>query len=623
MAKFADGEVLVVVNTRQPAKSEEDGKRRIADAVEKERGVGVELDDRSALIRLPGEAGQTVRPESKKVLLVNAMGTYYTDDTPKLKEWFTAAGYEPELSDGSVESFRNDVKGIGVLYVNSHGALIPWDYISTENQEILMSVAETPAPNHLYLEDEKGRNHFIIWTRTVVNNESVEKYRDEVKSGRLAYIYGQNNGVPGGSQTYGRHFGITELFVLENWKCEPNALMYMDCCWSAKGAIRDVCLSPEVNATTYIGWDSTSFDGTTSSSVLYFFDRVLGRNDYLPPAIKQRPFSVLTVEEAMRGLTRRQLGMDPILNGDVDLDLPLIKSGKSGQTAELVFYVRSPILDEFLLPGILNVKVGNKVLTLDGSFGDTPGTVTIDGTPLSVREWTTGRIECDVAEGGPGYSGKVMVETDGLKSNPRALSQWNLTLNRLFMDFPTQLSTNCPACFYEATIHYSFSADVGGTRQRPDEAVTASNYTGSAFEGDIEVTNAGGSYFIGQGSTITLLPNADDGAELIGTCVGFLPPEDNNYLGACYFVNGQTSSIAFSPTLFAQGLIRNYTGGAYDGIVEPYGVLYFGNLIGNELVLSLSPNFTIEAGHQDTGDNSYFEWESADAVSAPGVDDPR
>ena len=124
-------------------------------------------------------------------------------------------------------------------------------------------------------------------------------------------------------------------------------------------------------------------------------------------------------------------------------------------------------------------------------------------------------------------------------------------------------------------------------------------------------------------TTMTLLPNPDDGAHVIGTCIGFNPPADNNYIGACFFLDGPGGVVRFSPTYIAEGLIRAYTGGDFDGQTVRYGVMYSGNILGNELNLPLSPNFNIGAGQKSTGPNSYFQWQAANAISPPQGDDPN
>lgn len=634
VARFTDDELLVVINNRPANVPASPSQRRITPAFPSARVIGGSSSLTASIIRTPGEGNVTALPTSKKALVINAMGTSYTDDTKTLRDWLASAGYEATRSNGTVESFRNDVKDIGVLYVSAHGQLIPALDVPKVLNAVITQVAETLPPTvKLELEQPEGWDHFILWTSTEINNQTVEQYRKEVRDGRLAYCIAQNNLGSDGSPTKGRHFGITEAFVVDNWRCQAGALMYMDCCFSASSGLEleqeetnllwFLCLHSEVNASTYVGWSNRSFNNYTSTSVRYFFDRVLGMNSYAPAALPQRPFSVRQVASAMQQRKRSSLpAEDPPL--EFSMDLPLDQSiAGTGGLADLRFIFRAPTQDCFLLPGILNLKAGSDTLTLQGTFGDEPGTVTVGGTPCGMLDWTTNQIRCGVPKNGPGSSGNVVVEAGERQSNPRALTQWDLTLRRVFMDYPTQGGTDCPSCFYDATLHYTFRADVGGTRLDVDGAVSPTNYTGGASDGSIDVTNAGGSYFIGQGSTITLAPNPNDGAAFIGTCVGFAPPADNNYLGACFFLKGDESVIAFSPTISAEGLFRNYTGGTFDGIVDPYQVVYSGNLIGNELVLTYSPNFTIMGGSQATGPNSYFEWDSADAQNPADPNDPK
>ncbi len=624
-AKFTDGEVLVVINTR-PA----DIRPGIDEPVTKSIKADREISGPSPLTQSIYRAGvgtSTVMPKSKNVLLVNAMGTAYKDDTPQLKQLFAHAGYSVTLNGGTIDDFRDSVKDIGVLYVSSHGATLYRSILDAINKEVFEGEAETPRPT-VPAEDSDGNDHFVIWTRTPITNETMHTYRDQVRAGRLAYLIGSNDKA-NGVTTRGRHFGITEAFVYDNWRLSANSLVYMDCCWSANARITNICFTPRVNASAYLGWNAPSYIEYASPSARFFFDRTLGANTYSPFGSLQRAFTVDQVYSKMEKIKRRNLPPDPDLPTIKNLDMTLTQSITeaystkwTGKTyAELVLITRAPVADVVLRPGILNVKAGSNLITIQGTFSEDPPNVTMGGTPLTVRDGATSeQIVCDLPSGA---SGKVVVEDDGRFSNPRALSQWNLTFHRTFMDYPTQGNIDCPSCFWEGTIHYTMRADAAATRLDVDEPLVPGNYIGGADAGDIEVTNAGGTFPIGQGTSVTLAPNPDDGAALIGTCVGFLPTLDNNYLGACFFVKGTDGVIAFSPTLSAEGLLWNYHGGQYDGIVEPVQVLYSGNQIGNELLLPLSPNFNIAAGNQSTGPNSFFQWDAADAVSPPGDDDPK
>ncbi len=473
-----------------------------------------------------------------------------------------------------------------------------------------------------------GKEHFGLWTRTPVDETTIPIYRDEVRHGKLIYAYAQTDRLPDGTINREIRFCITEEFIAEHWRCGSGALLYLDTCESAAPKLVDACLTPEVNASCCIGWTHKTFDRYSTPTARYFFDRTLGVNQYQPVLTPpQRPFTANQVIAAMAGLSRLNL---PLNNSPSKGLRREIVDGATPPTSvdppvsTLVATLRGDTEDVLLRPGIRQLASAESPgrLTVYGDFGATPGAVTLNGAELTQRDagWATDRIECELPEDA---SGAVEVVVDGRTSNPRNLTRWNLTLRQTFMDYPTQGGLDCPDCFYDATLHYTLRADVGDVRENVEGDVAPLNATGSAATADIEVTNAGGSFPIGQGSTITLSPNPDDGAQTIGTCVGFLPPADNNFIGACFFIDRVGEIVNFSPTILAQGLYRAYTGGAFDGIIEPYAVSYNGNLVDLTLMLPLTPSGTIQAGTQATGPNSQFEWDAANPENPMGSDDAK
>ena len=622
-AQFKDGALYMIANNRPGSDTPGAPPRNRVFDIPSDLSGGpaaraIKADDDRRAQGIPGTSNRI--PESKTAVLINAMGTAYCDIRPTIGGWLSNAGYSVTMVDGTVENLRDAVKGAGVVYYNGHGAPCP--------PELFPGADGAPTA---------GKRRFALWTKTQVTDQNYGNYLAEYAAKEMCFFRCETDKLSGsddcedwtGKKTKSElHFLITDAFIQKHWRCSEGSLVYIDACHGAEdtSVLPEVCLKTEVNASAYVGWNAMTLDRYSTPTAYFFFDRLLGANSYEPiRSPPQRPLSTSKVLTAMKGVVRRSLPMDTSESAK-----NLYRSAAEPPApVEAPFYARLIALyaddtfDVLLRPAIESMSVAESTpakLRINGTFPETPCTVTVGGESAAVQTQTGALIEATISSSA---SGQVKVASLDRESPPRRLTQWNLNLRRLFMDFPTQQSTNCPSCFWEGNLQYSFRGDTAGVRVVPEGPVSPPSFTGGASSGNITVTNAGGTYPIGQGTSITLVPNPDDGAAFIGTCVGFLPTADNNYLGACFFLQGSENRILFSPTLSALGVIRNYHGGVYDGEVHPMQVLYSGNQAGNELELQLSPNFNIAAGQKMTGPNSYFEWDAAVATSPAEATDAR
>lgn len=619
-AKFTDGEILVVMNNRPNNYPEQDDSR-----IKKPDPAAMHLPPAgdSAKSNLPPRSVDEKKvavPASNKAILINAMGTSYCDLTPTIGAWLSGANYSVTKLSGSVEELRDKVKDAGVLYYSGHGSVFPPGMLPETLPKPLADRTE----------------HFGLWTSTRCTLENFPTYRQKVKEGYLSYGICPTDRTAGNMEdcedrngimvSDESHYVITDYFINEYWRCSEGSLVYLDACHGSQvdSVMPDLCIRTDVNASAVVGWTAGVLDQWSTPSAYYFFDRLLGVNAYRPTSPAQRPYSVNNVLARMKLVSRMNLSL-PLSQSKSYKGVYLVDTDEPAYIADLVVDYADDTQDLLLRPAIKGLVVyegSNKRIVVEGDFGSEPGTVTLNGSelPFSGDGWTRSRIQCALPDDG---SGRVLVTTADRESNPRHLTKWDLSFHQLFMDYATQTSTDCPNCFYDATMNFTIRGDIGGVRLEIDGDVARPGFTGSPSDGDLEVTNAGGTYTYAAGGTITLSPNPDHGAAFIGTCVGFLPPEDNNYFGACFFFDGPNDVVRFSPTTLAEALFGSYNGGPYDGTITPFGILYSGNILDKTLNLSLTPNFTIEAGQQSTGDNSYFEWEAADPVHPTPDDDPR
>jgi YD repeat-containing protein len=104
---------------------------------------------------------------------------------------------------------------------------------------------------------------------------------------------------------------------------------------------------------------------------------------------------------------------------------------KTGLTAKLLFFPGSGNFQQ-LAPTIdaMSVDEQKDELTLVGFFGSVKGDVYMNDAPLTIKDWTIGRITCDLPRSGAGSSGDVNVRagTPRQLSNTVQLTEWNGTI---------------------------------------------------------------------------------------------------------------------------------------------------------------------------------------------------
>jgi hypothetical protein len=155
-----------------------------------------------------------------------------------------------------------------------------------------------------------------------------------------------------------------------------------------------------------------------------------------------------------------------------------------------------------LAPSIRYVAVDelDDLLVLTGEFGTRPGKVTVGGVELVVAalDWTPTEIKAQrLPYSGPGSSGDVIVEVNGVRSNARQLTKWTIPLAYQWLDVSFH-----PGLKIEGEGQVIFRADVGGFRVEPAETPRYKARGGvSNRESRMRVTASG--THIDQGCTYT------------------------------------------------------------------------------------------------------------------------
>ncbi|MFO0972523.1 MAG: hypothetical protein U1A27_03655 [Phycisphaerae bacterium] len=479
--QFADGELLFVIDNREPG---EDITDEIADAPATAR---IKHDVVAARVPVPPQA-----------LLMNGMGSFYTNPISTFSPWLTSAGYDVRRVEATVENFKN-LGSLGLLYVSTHGIRFRGSqYLPNRPYTVeLDSDVLTPAPTTQLSTD--GKDHFALWTTTKLTNDTINRYRELLRTGRLAYSVAKVDRGPQGRPTLEAHLAITELWVTDpvvGWHFrspstapQPHTFVYIDACSSADPLFWPACL--QAGATYYLGWTTPTNDKQVAQSTRFLFDRLTGANSVGPfRDPPQRPFNERDILAAMRTLQRSDgttldTSVD-IIHGEQQLDSlsMLVRRDKQGSpAAQLRPGLRQVIPDE-----------QNQKLILFGDFGDRAGKVFIGGSEreLTGLRWTATRVECELQSAD---LGEVYVRVNGHNSNPRWISAWDMVVRRKLAEITPPY---CSDCFANMTWRYRLRFDTLPVRDEIEKPA-----------------RSGGHYSNGRrGATFTM--NSIDGTGMIG-----------------------------------------------------------------------------------------------------------
>jgi hypothetical protein len=242
-------------------------------------------------------------------------------------------------------------------------------------------------------------------------------------------------------------YGFTYAFAEKYWgSFGSNAVVFINACNSGKdtpstNAFKAICLSKGANVV--FGWSQAAAQASALSAARYLVDRCVGANKYNAEYPAQRPFPWDAVLQWMQS-----------------------KGYETGSNGEHLFAYPKPGLPAALLaPSIrlLEVDEFSGEMKLKGAFGSDQGEVTVDGSPVAVKNWGQEEITCTLPKAA---SGDVLVKVRSLKSNPRPLTEWSLPLNY------TWTMPGGYIKFTTGTANIRYRMDVSGFRKKPGESPT-------------------------------------------------------------------------------------------------------------------------------------------------------
>lgn len=348
-------------------------------------------------------------PSNTRVRLLNALGSPFepaaSNTIQSLRSWFNSIGYTEPLGapDASVDALKQ-VQGDGVFYMSSHGG-----FAGATDVE------------------------YAVWTTDEVNLSNDTRFKLDLDSGYVIKLCCDIE--------HSAHYGITSKFVQRYMGFAPTSLVLFNACNSDEAGFKAACQAK--NATVYAGWDKPINEFYMFDVVQYFFDRLLGVNQYQPEDPPQRPFYYSLVTEDMH-LQNRDISNSPHYGTSHFLCTPafMVNSGTSLKLAPSILQV-TPIAS----PGT--------TMDIDGLFGSDQGTVVLGSTSLGIISWAPTKIRCTAPENG----GNLTVKVRGIKSNTTQLTQWHGQFDYTF--------TSRGSLQHHAVFDLTFWADVHSWRLLP------------------------------------------------------------------------------------------------------------------------------------------------------------
>lgn len=474
-ATFSDGETISIYLNNLMEQGRNQANKR-----EKEKPLP-EMNDSSDTNALTGARG--MMPASNKVYLINncldtsaesaACGSTFTD----LAAMFNKNGYVTyDVKPATLDQYRQAADGAGVTVFFGHGTVIAIDNVWLYFMQTRLSGKE-------------------------INNE----YRTEMKNRRMARAFITENTTSVPVETLLKpYWFISSKFVRNYWKFSEGSLVLNNTCFSSftgpilSGFSEDFMLAcHEKGAALYLGWAGSTKLNASSESVKYFFDTALGTNlmddRYRVPAAdgtvyKNRPYDFESVFSAMHTikhyedsqlLTLYQVqGAIPLVPSNLILTTNFSKSAGSNNAS------KDSATSGFLAPTIRSMDIMNGDLYIYGVFGDTQGTVTVGGTTITNNvNWTNSQITCTLPHHGEaGFSGDVIVEVNGHRSNAAQLTEWPVPFSiKKILTFSGWNADNTEEYLGDQTCEASgtvwIRADVRAARTSPADAPHSSGIT--------------------------------------------------------------------------------------------------------------------------------------------------
>lgn len=390
------------------------------------------VDDSHQLWSPPGRlasssAGGADLPGSSTAVVVSALPLSAGGEWGTIAGYLREKNYDVNNSTPTVRFLKNQVKNVGVFYFATHGG--SGRPASGGNSG---SSAGGSAENGLY----------ALETATDFSSENEASFADDLDRLRLVYFNTK------GSKREWR-YGITNRFVERYMSFSENSFVFIGACSSFnEGMIQSFSRS---NTSLYAGWTAPVGGMNASFTPMAVFQLLLG------------------VEGHLEVLEETAHPFRPFDHGKV-WDYLKARDMDHFRVAGFVTYVKfageGPVI---LAPSIkwLDVDEPEEELQLTGTFGDTPGRVTINGQEVSlVGGWNANKLRVNLPKiDAPNGFGDVEVTVKDHRSNPVPLTRWQgeLTYTVDLMDKQTS------GLKQKVEVEMALRADIHPYRENPED----------------------------------------------------------------------------------------------------------------------------------------------------------
>jgi hypothetical protein len=407
-AVLVDGTSILLNNNRPPGAEPDSG--RMGDLWRAQAG---EMTPRLAADNVPSSRRYVATAFDGGASVAAAVGSLLTG------KGYVSAGLGP-----SIENMKN-YRNLGALYLDTHGT--GWTLVNQIRQN----------PDGSY-NIQWGESSYGLQSSTRVNAQVLgTTYKADLEAGRLIISFVEVNGK------HEAMLSITERFIRAYWDLD-DAIVMIHSCFGGAGPftsqgqcygncenlpntvfdprpIRSAILS--AGARVVVGFDNYTNADVGRSSILFFFDRLLGSNEQAPTSPPTRPFDFAEVwgEMGRRNLTTFQkpawtLGSFGIGGNQVNMTFDAAPAGGSSTAlAPSIRYV--DVIDD------AGESAGQ--VEIYGSFGEKEGKVEVDGRDIPVTSWSKNKIVAAPPWNGLGSRGYLVVKAnDSVRSNFIPFTEW-------------------------------------------------------------------------------------------------------------------------------------------------------------------------------------------------------
>ena len=329
-------------------------------------------------------------PGSATAYVFNAMEANRGIPDDKIALQLTAAGYRVVRGTGSLADWQG-VSNAGILFAACHGTRLP-----DGGEKVFYMQASNPhvKGDRTYLADLAA--HRMAFDEVAVDDDTLVRGKLPKWHWESRYLF------------KAEYLSNPKMFA-------DNGFMFNAACsgTSAPGLAFAQSLKAGNNLGVYGGWSQPVYIPDDVESMLFFFDRALGINQFAPvDASNPPPADWSTVLSAM-GSNARASGNGTNLNAS---DIQLYDT--NGHDPIAVFSIQNVSGGDLktLVPSAIDATTdaANGSIVFTGSFGSATGRVTIDGTDVTIKTWKPGEITTTL----PKASGKALiVSKTGLISN--------------------------------------------------------------------------------------------------------------------------------------------------------------------------------------------------------------